>query len=42
VGDKKEKNEMVVACSANGGRERRVQVFGAETRGKETPGEMQA
>jgi hypothetical protein len=31
AGDKIEKNEMGGACSADGGGERRVQVFGGET-----------
>jgi len=35
VGDKIENNEMGGACSAYGGRERRVQAFGGETRRKE-------
>jgi len=30
-GFKIEKNEMGVACSANGGEERRIQGFGGET-----------
>jgi hypothetical protein len=42
AGDKIEKNEIGGACSAYGGRERRVQGFGRETRGKETTGETQA
>jgi hypothetical protein len=36
------KNEMGRACSAYGGRERRVQGFCGETWGKETTGETQA
>jgi hypothetical protein len=34
--DKIEKNEMGGACSAYGGEERRIQVFGGETGRKET------
>ena len=30
-GDNIDKNEMGVACSANGGEERRIQGFGGET-----------
>jgi len=30
-GDKMEKNEIGVACSADGGEERRIQGFGGET-----------
>jgi hypothetical protein len=39
--DKLEKNMMGGACSAYGGRDRRVQGFGGETWGKETTGETQ-
>ena len=35
------KNEMGGACSAYGGEERRIQVFGGESWGKETTGEAQ-
>ena len=34
-GDQIEKNEMGVACSTYGGRERSIHGFGGETRGKE-------
>jgi len=36
------KNEMGGACSAYGGEERRIQVFGGESWGKETTGGTQA
>jgi hypothetical protein len=42
AGDKIEKNEMVGACSPEGGGERHVQSFGGETWRKETTGETQA
>ena len=41
LGDKIEKNEIGVACSAYGGEERRIQGFGGETWGKEATWETQ-
>jgi hypothetical protein len=40
-GDKLQKNDMGVACSACGGEERRIQGFGGETCGKGTTCETQ-
>jgi hypothetical protein len=42
VGDKIETNEMVGACSSDGGGERRVQGLDRQTWEKETTGETQA
>jgi hypothetical protein len=41
VSDKIEENEMCGACNSDGGRERLVQGFDGDTRGKETTGDTQ-